>query len=101
MHICQIAVKFLPKSELLQNHSSPDDHFVSVRKPSLSSYTQRSLSFFCFQFYKINSNREQEKQTMHDKNEIELHWLMQTKNFWKIPIITKKKQKKEKKEKTQ
>ncbi len=38
---------------------------------------------------------------MHDKNEIELHWLMQTKNFWKIPIITKKKQKKEKKEKTQ
>jgi hypothetical protein len=28
---------------------------------------------------------------MHDKNEIELHWLMQTKYFWKIPIITKKK----------
>ncbi len=96
MHICQIAVKFLPKSELLQNHSSPDDPFVSVRKPSLSSYTQRSLSFFCFQFYKINSNREQEKQTMHDKKEIELHWLMQTKYFWKIPIITKKEKEEEK-----
>jgi hypothetical protein len=33
---------------------------------------------------------------MHDKNEIELHWLMQTKYFWKIPIITKKAKEKEK-----
>jgi len=36
---------------------------------------------------------------MHDKNEIELHWLMQTKNFWKIPIITKKKAKEREKRK--
>jgi hypothetical protein len=33
---------------------------------------------------------------MHDKNEIELHWLMQTKYFWKIPIIKKKAKEKEK-----
>lgn len=36
---------------------------------------------------------------MHDKNEIELHWLMQTKYFWKNSNNHKKKQKK--KEKTQ